>query len=129
MTADPDSTILVEEVLPSLLGETTTAERPLVSGRVKALVQAAPAGAVAWAQRAMAARPDSFDTLRAVDVPTLVLVGAEDTLSPPDDARSMAETVTGARLEILPRAGHLSALECPEEFSGAVLTFLATLGD
>jgi pimeloyl-ACP methyl ester carboxylesterase len=129
VTADESSTVLVDEVLPTLLGETTVAERPLVTGRVKALVQAAPAAAVAWAQRAMAARPDSFDTLRTVSVPTLVLVGAEDTLSAPEDAKAMADAVTGARLEILPRAGHLSALEGPEEFNAAVLTFLETLPD
>jgi pimeloyl-ACP methyl ester carboxylesterase len=127
VTDDPSSTVLVDEVLPTLFGTTTTSERPLVAGRVKALVQAAPAGAVAWAQRAMAARPDSFDTLRGVDVPTLVIVGAEDSLSPPDEARAMAEAVTGARLEIVPRAGHLSALECPEQFNAALESFLATL--
>ena len=129
VTDDESSTVLVDEVLPTLLGATTVAERPLVTGRVKALVQAAPGAAVAWAQRAMADRPDSFETLSAVSVPTLVVVGEEDTLSPPDDARAMAETVTGARLEILPRAGHLSALERPEEFNAALLRFLATLPD
>ena len=129
VTEDPSSTVLVDEVLPTLLGPTTVAERPLVTGRVKGLVQAAPASAVAWAQRAMAGRPDSFDTLRVVDVPTLVIVGEEDALSPPDDARAMADAVTGARLVILPRAGHLSALECPEEFNAAVLEFLASLPD
>src|SRR3954454_9995590 len=61
VSADPASTILLDEVLPNLLGVTTLAERPMVTGRVKALVQAAPAVAVAWAQRAMAGRPDSLD--------------------------------------------------------------------
>ena len=129
VSADEASTVLVDEVLPTLLGATTVAERPLVSGRVKGLVQAAPAAAVAWAQRAMAARPDSFDALRAVSVPTLVVVGDEDRLSPPEDAQAMADAVTGARLEVLPRAGHLSAMECPEEFNAAVLKFVATLPD
>jgi pimeloyl-ACP methyl ester carboxylesterase len=129
VTDDPFSTLLVDELLPTLLGATTAAERPLVTGRAKALVQAAPAAAVAWAQRAMAARPDSFDSLRATSVPALVLVGAEDTVTPPADAQEMADAMTGARLEILPRAGHLSALECPEEFNAAVLRFLATLPD
>jgi pimeloyl-ACP methyl ester carboxylesterase len=129
VTDDESSGILVDEVLPTLLGATTTAERPLVSGRVKALVQAAPAAAVAWAQRAMAARPDSFDTLRLAPVPTLVIVGVEDTIPPPYYAQAMAKTVTGGRLDILPRAGHLSALEVPEEFNAAVLKFVATLPD
>src|SRR3954471_10186367 len=149
---DPSSTVLVDEVLPTLLGTTTIAERPLVVGRVKALVQAAPPPAVAWAQRAMAARPESFEALSGVRVPTLVLAGEEDTLSSPDDAQAMAEKVAGggrgvsrraapvdaqamaeklagARLEILPRAGHLTALECPKEFNASLAAFLADLPD
>ncbi len=125
--ADQASTVLVDEVLPTLVGTTTMARRALVYGRVKALVQAAPAPAVVWAQRAMAARPDSFDTLRAVDVPTLVLVGEEDTLAPPSDAEAIAAAVPGAELVRIADAGHLSAVEAPEEFSGALGAFLAAL--
>src|SRR4051794_33851096 len=127
VTEDPTSTVLVDEVLPTLLGQTTAAERPMVTGRVRALVQAAPAGAVAWAQRAMAARPDSFDTLRSLTVSALLVVGAEDTVSPPAEAEAMADAMTGARLEILPRAGHLSALEGPEEVNACLQEFLESL--
>ena len=121
------STVLVDEVLPALLGTTTTQSRPLVAGRVRGLVQAAPAPAVAWAQRAMAARPDSFDTLRGFDRPALVLVGQEDVLSPPSDAEAMAEALPSARLAVLPEAGHLTAVETPETFSAEVAGFLAGL--
>jgi pimeloyl-ACP methyl ester carboxylesterase len=127
LETNPDSTVLVDEMPSSLLGETTQRERPLVAGRVKALVQAAPAAAAAWAQRAMAARPDSFGTLAEVGVPALVVVGEEDTMAPPDDARAMADAMTGARLEVLPRAGHLSAMECPEEFNAVLAAFLQDL--
>jgi pimeloyl-ACP methyl ester carboxylesterase len=120
VTDDPASSVLVDEVLPALLGETTMRERPLVAGRTKAFVQAAPPAAVAWAQRAMAARPDSFDTLRSVQVPTLVIVGAEDVLAPPADAQAMAQAVPAAGLEVIAGAGHLTAMEAPEEFNAAV---------
>ncbi|HVA62062.1 MAG TPA: alpha/beta fold hydrolase [Mycobacteriales bacterium] len=123
-----DASLLIEEVFPTLLGPTSVASRPLVLGRVKALVQAAPPVAVAWAQRAMAARPDSFATLRAVAVPTLVVVGEEDTLAPPAEARAMADAVPRGRLVALPGAGHLSAVEAPEEFNAALAGFLAELG-
>jgi pimeloyl-ACP methyl ester carboxylesterase len=125
--ADPDSTVLVDDVLPTLVGETTVQQRPLVHGRVKALVQAAPPAAVAWAQRAMAARPDSFDTLRAVDVPTLVVNGTEDRISTEQDARAMADAVDGARLELIAGAGHLSAVEAPDEFNRLLRDFLASV--
>lgn len=127
VTEDPESTVLVDEVLSSLVGETTVRERALVFGRVKGFVQAAPPAAVAWAQRAMAARADSFETLRGVSVPTLVVVGAEDVLSPVSDARAMAQAIPGARLEVLPTAGHLSAVETPEAFNRVVRDFLCSL--
>ena len=124
---EPDSTVLVDDVLPTLLGTTTVQSRPLVSGRVRGLVQAAPPAAVAWAQRAMSARPASFETLQAFSGPALVVVGAEDTLSPPEDARAMAEALPSGRLVELPEAGHLTAVETPEAFTAAVAGFLAEL--
>jgi pimeloyl-ACP methyl ester carboxylesterase len=127
--SDDASTVLVDEVLPSLLGSTTVASRPLVSGRVRGLVQAAPAPAVAWAQRAMAARPDSFETLRGFAGPALVVVGAEDALSPPPDAEAMAAALPQSRLVVLPEAGHLTAVETPEAFNAEVAGFLAELSD
>ena len=115
---------LVDELLPKLVGTTTKERRALVLGRVKATVERAPLYAVAWAQRAMAARPESFDTLRAVAVPALVVVGEEDELSPPGDAAAMAAALPGATLVTVPAAGHLSAMEAPEEFNTALRGFL-----
>jgi pimeloyl-ACP methyl ester carboxylesterase len=125
--SDEASTVLVDDVLPALLGTTTTSTRPLVSGRVRGLVQTAPAAAVAWAQRAMAGRPDSFDTLRSFARPALVIVGAEDVLSPPSDAEAMAEALPHGRLVVIPQAGHLTAVETPESFNAQVAGFLAEL--
>ncbi len=121
------STVLADEVLPTLLGATTTASRPLVSGRVRGLVQAAPPAAVAWAERAMAARLASYDVLAQVDVPALVLVGAEDALSPVSDAQAMVDALPQGRLAVLPDAGHLSAVETPETFNDALAAFLVAL--
>ncbi len=119
--------VLLEAVLPALLGPTTTATRPQVTARVRALVQAAPPDAVAWAQRAMADRPDSSAVLAATDVPAVVVVGDEDALSPEADARAMADALPQGRLHVLPGAGHLSAVETPETFTGAVLELLSRL--
>jgi pimeloyl-ACP methyl ester carboxylesterase len=123
------STVVADEVLPTLTGPTTAGSRPLVAGRVRALVQAAPAPAVAWAQRAMAARPDSFATLRAFDRPALVVVGDEDELSPLPDAQAMAEALPDARLAVIEEAGHLTAVETPEAFIAEVAGFLAELAE
>lgn len=124
---DAASSVLVDEVLPTLLGRTSRDTRPMVAGRVRGLVQAAPAAAVAWAQRAMAARPDAFPDLRAFAGPSLVVVGAEDELSPPPEAQAMVDALPDAQLAVIPEAGHLTAVETPEAFTAEVAGFLSRL--
>ncbi|RAY15778.1 alpha/beta hydrolase [Actinomadura craniellae] len=127
MEAERSVRVLVDEGLPNLLGPTTFRQRALVYGRVRGLMQATPAGAAAWAQRAMAARPDAFGTLRDTRVPALVLVGDEDRLTTEDDARAMTEALPNAELMVIPRAGHLSAIEQPDLFNQAVAEFVSAL--
>lgn len=116
--------VLLEEVVPGLVGPTTRQRRAMVYGRVRGLAQTAPPRAVAWASRAMATRPESFDTLRALKVPALVIVGEEDELSPPADAEAMAGAIPDATLVTIEEAGHLSAVERPEAFNRAVAAFV-----
>jgi len=62
--------------------------------------------------------------LEGIRVPTHIVVGADDTLTPPELARAMARRIAGARLTIIPEAGHLANLEQPQRFNAAVLGFL-----
>lgn len=68
---------------------------------------------------------DQRDRALAIDVPTLVLCGEEDRVTPPDLSRELADLVPGARLETIPRAGHLSNLEQAAIFNAHVDSFLA----
>ena len=120
---------LAETMLPALLGATTLERRSAVVGRVRGLVASAPPAAVAWASRAMAERPESFDVLRAVAVPALVVVGEQDTLSPVAQAQEMVDALPHGRLAVVPEAGHLSAVEDPKAFGAEVTGFLDELGD
>lgn len=117
---------LIDEVLPKLCGETTKSTRPAIVGRVRALVEDAAPASAAWAQRAMARRPDSFDVLRSAGVPTLVVIGEEDVLSTVADGEALAEATSG-ELVVLPGSGHLTALEVAEDFTAAVGGFLASV--
>ena len=127
LEADKSVSVLVEDLLPKLVGPTTMLQRALVYGRVRGLVQSAPPHAAAWAQRAMAARPDSLDALAALRTPALVLQGAEDTLATEEDARAMAEALPNAELIMIPRSGHLTAIEQPQLFNEAVTEFGAAI--
>ncbi|MEU8802774.1 alpha/beta fold hydrolase [Spirillospora sp. NPDC048819] len=119
--------VLVDEVLPGLVGPTTLSRRALIYGRVRGLVQATPPLAAAWAQRAMAGRAEAFDTLRGVRVPALVMIGDEDALATEDEARAMSDALPNAELLVMPRAGHLCAVEQPDLFNQAVAEFATAL--
>ncbi|GAA4211382.1 alpha/beta fold hydrolase [Actinocatenispora rupis] len=125
--ADGDAGVLRREVVPNLIGATTRWQRPEVYETVAALAVGQPPAAVAWAQRAMAARPDSTDLLPGIAVPTLVIVGEDDAVTPPEDAILLANGIPGAHLRRIPAAGHLTALEAPERFNTAVRTLLDRL--
>jgi pimeloyl-ACP methyl ester carboxylesterase len=113
--------------LPGLLGETTKRERPQVVDKVRQIILSTSPRGIADALIGLASRADSTPTLREIRVPTLVMVGEEDTLTPSSEAEAMVRAIPSARLAIVPRAGHLSNLENPEAFGGALLSFLRAL--
>ncbi|WP_189222702.1 alpha/beta fold hydrolase [Saccharothrix coeruleofusca] len=103
--------------VPALLAPTSPEE---VSSRVRGWVLDQDPADVAWAQRAMAARPDSTELLRAARVPALVVVGEHDGLTPPRQARELADLLRGELVQ-LPGVGHLAPVEAPDAFADAVL--------
>lgn len=120
---------VLRPMLDSLLGETTRRDRPDVVAKVTGWLDAARPEGVAWAQRAMAARPESFDTLRDASVPGAVIVGTEDVLSTHDDALAMASAFDPpVPVHVIPDAGHLTAVEAPAAVAGAVQDALTRLG-
>jgi pimeloyl-ACP methyl ester carboxylesterase len=114
--------------LPKLVGETTSRKRPELVERLRERVLAASPRGIADALAGLGARADSTPTLREVRVPTLVVCGAEDTITPPAESEAMHRAIAGSRLEILPEAGHLSNLETPEAYDAALERFLAGIG-
>ncbi len=117
----------VEAFLPKLLGATTQRTKPALVELVRERILAAPREAIANALRGLAAREDSRPTLASLKVPTLVLVGEEDLLTPPSESELMAAAIKGARLETIPQAGHLANLENAPAVNAAIARFLAGL--
>jgi pimeloyl-ACP methyl ester carboxylesterase len=115
------------QLLPKLLGETTRARRPEVVAHVEGIASAQSTTGIVGALQAMRDRPDSTPVLGQIAVPTLVLAGGEDVLTPLALARSMAAAITDARLATIEWAGHLANLEQPEAFTAAVRAFLEAL--
>jgi pimeloyl-ACP methyl ester carboxylesterase len=129
LLSEASSGPLVSAVLPKLLGETTVARRPDLAARVRRQVEAVDPSSAAWAQRAMAARADSFDVLGELTVPSTVVVGAEDVLTPPTDAAAMVKSLAATDLVTIERAGHLTPLESPQRVADALGSLMTRVDD
>ena len=109
-------------LLPRLLGPDA---HPRVRSELAALAARQSSDALVGALSALAGRPDRRGDLPTLVIPTLVIVGAEDQVTPPSAARELACNLPQARLIEIPAAGHLSALEDPETVAGYVEAFLS----
>jgi 3-oxoadipate enol-lactonase len=121
------STAIANAQIASLVGKTTREKQPDTYDAVHRMMAQAPVEGVVGALEAMMRRPDSSDVLPTIDVPTLVVVGDEDAVTQPKEARAMQERIPGSRLEIMGQAGHLSSLERPAAFNHVLTEFLSAL--
>lgn len=114
---------VVEQQWPRLVGRTRHGDAAL---REVFNLMAQEVGAEAFIrqQTAIMGRSDSRPTLGEIRCPALVLVGAEDELTPPERAAEIAEGIPGARLVTVPQSGHVSTLEQPEAVTRALLEWL-----
>jgi pimeloyl-ACP methyl ester carboxylesterase len=92
------------------------------------MVASTPPRSIADGARGVAARPDSLEVLPGVDVPTLVIVGEHDLITPPAESTKMVERLPNARLEVIPQAGHMANFENADAFNEALARFLSALG-
>ncbi|MFL6244471.1 MAG: alpha/beta fold hydrolase [Thermoanaerobaculia bacterium] len=113
---------IVESMLPKML--TPNAPREMRE-RVREIMSSSSPEGVTGALRAMATRPDATSQLPQIHVPTLIVVGEEDKITPPADAERMAAAIAGARLVRIPGAAHLSVYEKAAEVNRAVSTFVS----
>ena len=118
---------LADSMLPKLLSAGTRERRSEVVERVRAMILGAKPEGAAAALRGMAVRRDQTDLLPEINVPTLIVVGGEDSVTPPSEAEAMAAKISGSLLVVIEGAGHLSNVERPEEFNRALGDFLVSL--
>lgn len=117
----------LQSMLPRLLGNSTRETRPdLVDGALRMMHQMSPED-IAQVQRGMAERPDSVETLKTINVPTLIVTGDEDIFTGINEAELMRQHVSGSRLRVIPKAGHYSPWEQPAEAARIIRQFLDAL--
>lgn len=130
-TAEREGSEKVAELqLPGMVGKTTRERRPDIVERAKAMMERAPVAGIVGALAALRDRPDSRESLGTVNVPTLVIVGDEDALTPVSEAEGIVAALSPAaraKLEIVQGSGHASSMERPAAVTHALADFLATL--
>lgn len=113
---------------PSVLGRTTRERRPEVVDAVRRIVRANRVRGMVGAQLAMLSRTDTTEALAGISVPTLVVGGEEDPLTPPETMRALADRIPEARFAPVAGAGHVVSLESPDAFNRELTGFLEGLG-
>jgi pimeloyl-ACP methyl ester carboxylesterase len=91
-----------------------------MAAKVRGFMEPSKPEGVISALLGMAERPDSTPALGQIQVPTLVITGADDTIIPPTESEALAKGIAGAELRVIPKAGHLVAFERPDEFNAAL---------
>jgi len=116
----------IDAMLPRLLSPHL---RPgsLPEHLLRGMMSSSSARAVADGARGLGQRAESYSTLPTISVPTLVIVGEHDVLTPPEESHRIAEGIPHARLATIDQAGHMSNMENPDAFNAALLQFLSEL--
>jgi len=113
-----------ESMVPRVFARTTREMRPdLVEGALRMMRKMSPED-VAQVQRGMAARPDSVDTLKTINVPALLITGDEDNLTGPNEAQLMQRHIAGSEMRVIPKCSHYACWEQPEEACRLLRNFL-----
>lgn len=113
-----------EDSLPHFFAPATLKEKPAAIEAIKEMILETPESVLCKTLLALANREETCKLLSAIKVPTLILVGEEDKITPPTVARQMQGKIHNARLTILKNAGHLANLENVTQFNAQVEEFL-----
>lgn len=113
-----------EVQIPRMLGKSTMEARPdLVEGALRMMRKMSPSD-IAQVQRGMAERSDSVETLKTINVPTLLITGDEDILTGINEAKLMHQHISGSQMQVIAKSGHYSPWERPEEATRLLRQFL-----
>lgn len=113
-----------EGMLQKIFSKNTHELRPdLIDGALRMMDKMSP-NDIAQVQRGMAERPDSMDTLKTINVPTLIVTGDDDLMTGINEAERMRQNIAASQLRVIAKAGHYSPWEQPAEVARLLRTFL-----
>lgn len=116
---------IAEKMITGMVGKTSRESRPTAVAFLDAMMRRATVGAIVDALDAMRTRADSTATLATITIPTLIICGEEDALTPVKESEALRAGIPDSQLAIIPRAGHASCVEHPAAFNALVAGFLS----
>ena len=121
---DRDTHTVAENMAQRLFSPTTARDRPtIIEKTTDVIAQTSPEG-IAAAQRGMAQREDAGDWIAEIELPCLLLGGADDVITPPNEMNHISQTLSNARFTIIEGAGHLAPLEQAAATNSVIAEFL-----
>jgi pimeloyl-ACP methyl ester carboxylesterase len=115
---------VADQMMPKMLAKDTAERMPAVAEKLRLIMEACPARTIEHALAAMRDRCDHTANLPSIAVPTLILVGDQDAITPPAVAQKMQASVPRSTLEVIAGAGHMSPMENPDAVNRVMLNFL-----
>jgi 3-oxoadipate enol-lactonase len=117
----------LETMIPKLMGRTTVSSRPDLVAGARALMRKMSAEDISLVLRGMAERPDSIADLKTINVPTMIVIGEEDVLTPLSDGELMRQNIASSQLNVIPKEGHYSPWEQPKAVGEILGQFVDSL--
>ena len=123
LAREKGSKAVAEQMMPKMLAPDAEKTRPAVAQELRSIMEACPPKTIEHALLAMRDRPDRTGELESISVPTLVIVGEHDAITPPDVATNMFQSLVNGQLVTVKGAGHMTPMEQPEQVNRAVRDF------
>jgi pimeloyl-ACP methyl ester carboxylesterase len=121
------SRAVTDMMIGKMLSTDTESRRPAIAKALRDIMESCPAATIERALIALRDRPDMTQELAKIKTPTLIIVGDGDAITPPEVARGMQNKIAGSQLAVIAGAGHMSAMEQPQQVSGVIGSFMAGL--
>ena len=127
LVREKGSAAVASQMMPKMLAPSAEQNRPSVARELRSIMEACPPLTIEHALMAMRDRVDQRENLPSIAVPTLIVVGEVDAITPPMAAEAMQQAIPNSRLMVIHGAGHMSPMEQGEQVNRTIRDFLGTL--
>jgi pimeloyl-ACP methyl ester carboxylesterase len=120
LVKDKGPPAVADAMMPKLLAPDSLSRKPALVKELRAILEACPTKTIEYALMAMRDRPDRTEDLPSIAVPTAIIVGDHDAITPPAMSEKMNKAIPKSHLTIVNGAGHMACMEQPDQVNRAL---------